>query len=177
MEIPGIGKVTKEPEFDWYVSEPIVVPVLGEQLCQFLVSGYDDDPNRQESHTAIQNFLSIDGSVLREAERHIFQYYTDIKTWLEEDQGPDIASPADVWDHVRLGSSAEVRRRRYRDRGIYISLECECEWEVEHGLQIVFKNGVKVNKIGPYNGHLTNSDACADSRLEDVVYVSPMGGS
>jgi hypothetical protein len=63
-----------------------------------------------------------------------------------------------------------VTRRAYGDRGIYISLECECEWEEEHGLQIVFKNGLRVNKVGPYDGHVTHSDAYADKSLEDVIY-------
>lgn len=72
-------------------------------------------------------------------------------------------------DHLaRYGNIS--RRRTYRDKGIYISLECNCDWEEEHGLQIVFKNGLNVNKIGPYDGHLTNSDADADDSLEAVVY-------
>jgi hypothetical protein len=63
-----------------------------------------------------------------------------------------------------------VARRAYGDKGIYVSVECGCDWEVEHGLQLVFKNGLKVNKLGGYDGHLTNSDAFADESLEDVVY-------
>jgi len=35
----------------------------------------------------------------------------------------------------------------------------------------VFKNGLKVNKIGPYDGHLTNSDANARNDLEDAIYL------
>lgn len=45
-----------------------------------------------------------------------------------------------------------------------------CDWETEHGLQIVFKQGLKINKLGPFDGHLTNSDAYADKKLENVVY-------
>lgn len=63
-----------------------------------------------------------------------------------------------------------VTRRPYGDKRIYISLECGCDWEREHGLQIVFKEGQYVNKLGPYDGHLTNSDAFADDALEDIVY-------
>ena len=45
-----------------------------------------------------------------------------------------------------------------------------CDWEEEHGLQIVFKNGLTINKIGPYDGHCTNSDAYDDESLEDIIY-------
>lgn len=61
-------------------------------------------------------------------------------------------------------------RRAYGDKGIYVSLECSCDWEPEHGLQIVFKDGKRVNKISSYDGHLTNSDAYADDDLEDVIF-------
>jgi hypothetical protein len=30
-----------------------------------------------------------------------------------------------------------------------------------------------VTKVGPHNGHLTNSDAYADDDLENVIYPSP----
>ena len=52
------------------------------------------------------------------------------------------------------------------------SVECECEWEwePEHGLQFVLKNGETVIKVGPYDGHLTHSDADADDSLENIIY-------
>jgi hypothetical protein len=87
-----------------------------------------------------------------------------------DDDFKPIESPADVWKCVHLGSQPTVSRRAYGDKGIYISLECGCDWEEEHGLQIVFKNGLKVNKVGPFDGHLTNSDAYDDESLEDVIY-------
>lgn len=35
---------------------------------------------------------------------------------------------------------------------------------------LVLKNGLKVNKLGGYDGHLTNSDAFADDSLENTIY-------
>ena len=61
-------------------------------------------------------------------------------------------------------------RRPHGDELVYISLACSCEWEQEHGLQIVFKQGLYINKVGPYNGHLTNSDAYGNDKLENVIY-------
>ena len=92
--------------------------------------------------------------------------------------GPDdngyvvIPRAADVWAHVTLGREPIVSRRAYGDKGVYVSLECGCDWEREHGLQIVFKEGLRVNKVGPFDGHLTNSDAYADRSLEHVIYRS-----
>lgn len=172
MDIPGLGRVSKDEQLDWYCSEPLPVNVLGGQSCRFVVVGYDDDPKKEEFHTAIRDFLSIGESVLKEVEGHIFQYYKDcIEAWgPEEDEYEPISSATDVWQQIQLGDQPLVTRREYGDRGIYVSLSCGCDWEEEHGLQIVFKNGQRVNKIGPYDGHYTNSDAYANERLEDVVY-------
>ena len=172
MDIPGLGVVEKGNRFDWYRSKPIHVPVLGNKRCRILVEGYDEDPKKQEFHTAFANFLSIPPSVLDDAAPYVFQYYEACKAkWAPDDkQFVKIKSAASVFRHVRLGREPMVTRRAYGDKGIYVSLECGCDWEEEHGLQIVFKNGLRVNKVGPYDGHLTNSDAYDSKKLEDVIY-------
>jgi hypothetical protein len=88
----------------------------------------------------------------------------------EEEGYLEIPTPEGVWKHIQFGTEPVVTRRAYGDKGVYVSLECNCDWEQEHGLQIVFKNGLGINKVGPYDGHLTNADAYAQDELEDVVY-------
>lgn len=53
-----------------------------------------------------------------------------------------------------------------------VDIECKCAWEREHGLNIGFKEGRVVSKVGPYDGHLTNASAFRRDDLHDVVYVS-----
>jgi hypothetical protein len=172
-ELPGIGRMTWDEEMDWYVLEEMPVPVLGGQVCRIIVDGYDGDEARDDLTGAIRNFLALDPSALRAAEAHVFQYYRDCAEYWDDDDDdyPDIPTPADVWQHVRFGTEPVVKRRAYGDRGIYISLECECDWEPEHGLEIVFHNGQRVNKVGPYDGHCTNADAYDDESHEDLIYV------
>jgi hypothetical protein len=172
MKIPGLGTVTKDNRSDYYYSDLISVQVLGGQLCRIVVEGYDEDPAKEEFHAAIKNFLSLDQSVLKDVESYVFQYYQDCNAnWeADDDEFLVIVSPEDIWRHVHFGSEPVVTRRDDGDEGIYVSLECNCVWEEEHGLQIVFKNGLRVNKVGPYDGHLTNSDAYDDDSLEDVIY-------
>jgi hypothetical protein len=171
MTIPGLGKMT-EGDCEDLISKPIPVPVFGGKKCRIEVSGYEDDPDKEAFHKAIANFLAIPKSVLKEAESFVFQYYKDLQEFWKR-YGPKfkpIKSPAGVWKHVHLGSRPSVSRRFYGDKGIYVSVECGCDWALEHGLQIVFKNGLRVNKVGPFDGHLTNSDAYANYRLENVIY-------
>jgi hypothetical protein len=143
------------------------VKVLSGERHEISVEEYDDDENQEEFQRAIANFLSIEPSVLDEAAPYIFQYYQDCSSNAGE---LTIRTPDDVWRHISFGDPT-VSRDLFGDRGIYVSIECECDWEEEHGLQIVFRNGAEVSKVGPYDGHLTNSAAFADPSLQDVVYV------
>lgn len=59
-----------------------------------------------------------------------------------------IATSGDVWQHLQFGDELVEKRPHSGDQGINILLCCECDWEAERGLQIVFKNGLRVNKIG-----------------------------
>ncbi len=169
MQVPGLGDVTKDARFGWYYSQPIAVPMFGGKLCRIVLEGYDDE-RKEEFHAADANFLSGTPAVLREADEPLFRYYKDFEEWWLQDDKPAIKSTDEVWQHVQLGSEPMVSRRSYGDKGIYISVECGCDWEQEHGLQLVFKNGLRINKLGGYDGHLTNSDAFANDSLEEVIY-------
>lgn len=174
MNIPCLGDVTKDEQLGWYCSPPIHLPLLKQLDCRIIVEGYDDDDGKAEFHSAIANLLACDFAVLKEAEQHVYRYYKDVNSHRDpsDDEFLSIASPSEVWRHVQFGREPMVTRRAYGDKAVYVSIECECDWEPEHGLQIVLRGGVHVVKVGPYDGHLTNSDACADRRLEDVVYKS-----
>ncbi|MBR7839579.1 hypothetical protein KDL01_40375 [Actinospica durhamensis] len=82
-----------------------------------------------------------------------------------EDGFPSIDTPEDVWQHIVFGEVAVGRD----GAAVFVSVESECSWEPEHGLQIVFRAGRAVTKVGPFDGQYIN--ASADGReLEDVVY-------
>ncbi len=172
IEIPGLGILRQEGEDGWYCSEPRPIPVLGDETCFVCIENYDQDPCQQDFNVAIQNFLSIDESAIRAVEQQIYQYYQDCNSCFDSDDQEflEIVAPEDVWEHVELGGEAVVSRRSGGDQGVYISLSSYCDWEEEHGLLMVFKNGLAVSMVGACSGHLTNSDAYADEQLENVIY-------
>ncbi|MFJ3641015.1 DUF6985 domain-containing protein [Streptomyces sp. NPDC090108] len=172
MEIPGLGPVSIDANLGDYVSQPLPVPVFGGALCRFVVVGYDDDHAKVDFGTAISAFAGLDESALRSASGPVFQYYLDAKTEVGGDEDfVSIAGPDDVWSHVRLGGEVSVQREdAHGDRQVYVSVECECDWEPEHGLQIVFRRGSSVSKVGPFDSHLTNVSAFDRADLAHVVY-------
>jgi hypothetical protein len=170
MEVPGLGEVNDDNSGGELCSKPLPVAMFGGMPCRIVLEGYEEDDRQDEFHVAIANFLSGTPAVLREADEALFSYYKNFEdSWVADGNAP-LKSPEEAWQHVQLGDEPVVSRREWGDRGIYISVSCGCDWEESHGLQIVFKNGLKVNKLGEYDGHLTNSDAYDDESLEDVIY-------
>lgn len=170
MNVPLLGKVVKDKRFNWYCSGPVSVAMLGGKECRIVLEGYDVDPCREDFHEAIANFLAGSPAILRAADEDLYRYYKDHQEqWIAEGR-PAILTAQDLWDHVSLGDEPMVARNPHGDQGVYVSLECNCDWEEEHGLQIVFEKGLRINKLGPYDGHLTNTDSFGDECPSDVVY-------
>ncbi|WP_026471596.1 DUF6985 domain-containing protein [Alkanindiges illinoisensis] len=176
MDIPNLGTVIKEPQFGHYQSQPVYIPML-EQSCYFDIEGYETTADQESYHTAIANFLNASPEILKAAQPYIFQYYQVMNSFWEpgDEEYIEIHSPDQIWNHIELGDEAAVSRRTENDQDVYITLSCECDWEPEHGLMIVFKNGSQVCKVGAYDGHVTNSDAYADDALENVIYYTTLG--
>lgn len=170
MEIPGLGPVTVDTQFGNLVSAPLPVPVLGGRLCRFEVVGYDHDEAKEEFGTAVRAFLGLDASALTAASLPVFEYYTDVRNEVGDEGFPSIAGPDDIWSHVSPGAEVTVERDLGGNGQVYVSVECECAWEPEHGLQLVFRGGRSVSKVGPFDGHLTNGPTFGGDDLADVVY-------
>ncbi len=158
ITVPGFGNLTKDTAYGAYYSQPLPIPVLGGRLGQIVLDGYESDAQPADFHRAIANFLAIDPSVLHDASVHVFEYYQDCLG--TADDIPEIAAPQDVWQHVHFRNQLEIQvtRNDYVDNAVYVYLSCGCDWEDEHGLQVVFKHGLWVSRVGPNDGHVTGMD-------------------
>lgn len=173
MKICGLGEITRDEKLGWLVSNAVPLQVFNGHRCQLIFDGYEEDSIKDDYHEAAQQFLALQPAALKTVEEAVYQYYTDtIATYvLAAGEYIQFSTPSEIWSHVAYGDEALLRRRD-SDQKIYISIECECDWEQEHGLQIVFQEGKRINKVGPYDDHLTNTDAYGDETLENVVYHS-----
>ncbi|NEA32735.1 hypothetical protein [Streptomyces sp. SID13031] len=156
MEIPGLGAVVEDDAFEGYRSKAVPVGVLGGLECEFVVQGYDEEEDQEDFHAAIRTFLSLGPSALTEAAPAVYAYYLRARREPGGDLGVKINGPDDVLEYVNLGTEAEVLRNDDGDGRIYVSLECGCDWEPEQGLQLVFRDGACVTRVGPYDGELTD---------------------
>jgi hypothetical protein len=173
---PLLGPLRRDDRFGWYQSEPKPVRFLGGRACRFIFDDYgSDEAELLDIRRAVQNALDVGPEVLATAEPYVVQYCEEMLVRYPDEFRPKVhlAKPSDVWSYVRFGSELHVSRRTDGDAedGVYVSIECNCDWEREHGMQLVLRDGRAVSKVSPYDGHLTNADAFADPKLVGVIYV------
>lgn len=57
MEIPHLGIATRDHQFGWYYSLPILIPVLGGLECRIVHEDYDEDEAKEEFHKEVLSRL------------------------------------------------------------------------------------------------------------------------
>ena len=171
-----IGVLHQDERFDdWWVGPSVQVPLLdqhslpitftellAEETADFLI----------DADVALANFFTI-GMDQREAiAPYIWQNckeFLDAIGYDEDDQALwDIKEAQEIWTFVDF-RNIYVKRRHHRDQDIYIRLDGECEWEREHGLQLVFRQGKKLTRVSQIDGHLTEADAYGKVDAQDEL--------
>ncbi len=139
-----------------------------------------DDPTPEQRtvlELAAGTFKRRGPEVLEEATPYLWEYYR----WMlslpgpedREEWGiPDIGESEDIWEHVEIEfpPSLSLGDGPYEPGGAYLSFEGSVTWEPEHGLQLVFEDGSRLCKVGPYDGHVTQAAAYADLSLLGVIF-------
>ncbi len=120
---------------------------------------------------AAANFKRSSLDVLAAATPFLRMYYEASRGQIAAG-APPIPVDADIWKHVAFvhGPEFGIGGTRLEPGRSYISFEGEVTWEPEHGLQLVFEHGLRVCKVGPYDGHFTNAHAYGDESLLGTVF-------
>lgn len=169
-----IGVLRQHQEFDdWWEGPSISIPFLDQQNLPITFTGLPADETLDfllDADAALSNFLSIGMDQRTTMAPHIWQNckdFLDAIGYEEEDQALwDIKDAHEIWPFVDF-RNIYVERRHRRDQDIYISLQGECEWEQEHGLQLVFRQGKKLTRVSQIDGHLTEADAYDKADAQD----------
>ncbi|MFT5821215.1 MAG: hypothetical protein ACI8ZM_002464 [Crocinitomix sp.] len=169
-----IGTLVKNQEIaDWWHSEPMQIPLLEIELA---ITYVDFDPSADEqflleADSALKNFFELQAFDKLKLAPHVFANFVEICSYLDEEAIPEKmrgAQPLSIWNFVHP-SVIYVSRRQQNDKDIYIVLACECDWETEHGLQLVFRQGKKLTRVSDQDGHLTEADAFGLPDDQDVL--------
>lgn len=162
IKLDLIGELKPHPLIsdEWLVSKPISIPFFDGTKLKFIFDGYEGDENFfSDANEAVSNFLAKDKNYRLKISPLVFENYVEFVDAVDEYEDiPKIESEEDIWRFV-YPQEIIVSRRNRRDKDIYIQIHCNCEWEIEHGLQLVFRQGKKITRVSSIDGHSTEADA------------------
>ncbi|MDQ1103833.1 DUF6985 domain-containing protein [Nocardioides zeae] len=145
-EIPGFGTFTLDERLGWLVGDTrLEVPGLG-----VLGTVVVDDPEADLAEVAavLRRLTGLPPEFRATLTPFLWAYYSDVAAeWRFSDP---LSRPEDVWSQVEIGDELHVVRH---GDDWYVDIESSCDWEPEHGLQVVLRDGDTLTKIGPYDGH------------------------
>jgi hypothetical protein len=139
----------------YFAKQLVAIPFFDDDpmpVTYQVVSGDNDDVARLDD--ALERFLaktSADRLAVSKNVRSSCNEFLDAigaelgnEEW--ENEWPMLKMDADpeVWDYVRP-TSVDLEERA---DSIDVILSCDCDWETEHGLKIVFANGVHLRYVG-----------------------------
>lgn len=138
--------------------------------AEFRATGDGDAASLQHAADA---FINSGPELLSSVTPFLWEYYLD--DW---DDADSVGAPLDpsvneIWAEVVIKGPPVVTigGHRLTPAASYLSFAADVSWEPEHGLQLVFEDGVRVCKVGPYDGHVTNAGALNDESLLGIVFA------
>lgn len=161
-----IGQLKQDDSFsDWWESTDIEIPFFDNQklAITFIDFEPEDDKNFiQEADQALINFFKLKNEDRNSISGLAYKNCTDFLEAIDFDEADEplrqIEDHNEIWDFIEP-TEIHISRRHRRDNDIYVQIACECDWEQEHGLQLVFRQGKQLTRISSQDGHLTEADA------------------
>lgn len=171
-----IGSLKQDESFsDWWKSTEIEIPFMDNEKLTITFMDFEPEHDTafiEESDQALENFLKLtvdDRNLISElAYKNCMDFLEAVG--YDEDDEPlwKIKNPQEIWNFVQP-AEIYVSRRSRRDEDIYVQIVCECDWEQEHGLQFVFRQGKQLTRISSQDGHITEADAYDTPDSEDEL--------
>lgn len=170
-----IGSLQQDSTFDdWWRSVPTPIPFFDNQPLEILFMDLDPTVDINfiaKADTALSHFMQLTNQDRFAITELAFQNCMDFLDAVEYDEADEplhqIKDKNDIWDFIY--PSEIYISLRHKNQEMYVQIACNCEWEQEHGLLLVFKQGKKLTRISPQDGHLTEGDAYGKPDSEDEL--------
>jgi hypothetical protein len=159
ITLSAVGDLTPSDFADWW-STTTMIPLVGLALpvtfAEFNPQDRAQAPRLAKANTALTAFLKLGPADRRVAGTKVIancHAYIDAvgaETW--NDAMARCDDPDHIWDfvhpqHVYIEWHDDTRR-------MYVTLACNCDWEEEHGLQLVYRDGAMLTRVSEQDGHL-----------------------
>jgi hypothetical protein len=171
-----LGSLTQDKDLDdWWKSSDFEIPFFNNRKLPIIFTRCypeQDELFIEEADQALTNFLNLNttyrNSISNLAYKNCMDFLNDIAFDNADDPLRAITDKKDIWNFIHP-TGIYVTRRPYKELDMYVQLACECDWEPEHGLQLIFRQGSKLTRISDQDGHVTEADAYGKADGEDEL--------
>jgi len=171
-----IGALKQEDNFpDWWKSDEIEIPFFDNLKMAITFMDFEPEHDKrfiEEADQALRNFLKLNAqdrnSISGLAHKNCLDFLEAVGYEEADEPLKKIKDPKEIWEFIHP-TEIYLTRRPYKEQDIYVLIACECDWEQEHGLQFVFRQGKKLTRISDQDGHLTEADAYDKPDEEDEL--------
>lgn len=167
-QVAGVLRLDAHFGDSWEAVELLAVPFFnGQQVAvTFECGAVPNADTIQVADAALLNFLALgEAERLASADAVLANY----EGALANDGPPlQLIAPVDIWKYVEP-RHLHVISDEEATPDIYLLVEAE--WEPEHGIQLVFRQGRMLTRASQYDGHLTESQAESIPEEKDALMM------
>jgi len=149
-----IGELIQDSQLDdWWENNNVHIPLIEAKLS---VIFRDFEPENDlnfinEADFALTNFFKLKPNYKNEISTQIYDEFLNFSSMVGINDIPTEMkniTVSEIWNFVAPHTVYVTRGMDFDGTNdIYVSLGCECDWEIEHGLELFFKDGVKLTTI------------------------------
>ncbi len=154
ISLDSVGSLQPHPDVpnDWLISKPVSVSFFEDKELKFIF--YPDLENDinffSDANRSVKNFLKKNNRDRLLLSNSIYKNYRETQDYYDTRSfGPsplNLNDEEEIWNYV-YPDEIFVCRDSMEDESIYLLVYCGCEWEIEHGLQLVFKDGLELTRV------------------------------
>ena len=118
--------------------------MLGDRSVPIWVEPETGEANQPSllQREAIRQALLLPPDVLRITAPIVMQNYEVYREMVGDEEMPPLSDPLQVWERVTFSHLFVPPHRDYDLEISSFMLRAECSWDLEHGLEVRFRNGV-----------------------------------
>ena len=183
MQSKMIGELTKTQDWntenDWVSTKEIAIPFFDNTVHIVRFEKVLSTENYfEKAEEAIEDFFNFKPEIKAEAAQKAYDnwlyfnescgFLDNLAVYEEVENPPDwmihnienlkhlsnLTSADKVWEYIHPEEIVVTKDRFGLDKEIYIQVLCRCDWEEEHGLQFVFKEGKELIRVSEDDGNL-----------------------
>lgn len=142
-----LGSTDFDPDF--FESKPSPIPYFDNKELKVGFVEAKHQPYMDSADKTLANFIGLNSADKTEHSGIVHHYYSETLKYGYA-KPLDLNTINDIWNFV---TPTEIIIHWDEEGQFYLCVSCDCEWEEEHGLLLVFKNGQTLTRASGHDGH------------------------